>query len=180
MQSEIQSIRVAVLNLQPADCRHSLCLWGLDHDIRQSFNSNDRCSDAAMCWTDPYQKQVILDPLILVVDDEPAFCEVVCEILRAAGYRAIKASHVQEAYLRLAEQKPDLILTDVMMPEIDGLTFTRQLKAHPDHALIPVVVVSARTSADDQREALAAGAVRMLPKPFSSAQLESLVHSLLR
>lgn len=118
--------------------------------------------------------------LILVVDDEPAFCEVVCEILEAAGYRAVKASNVHAAYQRLSEQKPDLILTDVMMPEIDGLTFTRQLQADPQHASIPVVVVTARTSAQDRQEALDAGAVQVLAKPFSSSQLEALVHSLTR
>jgi CheY-like chemotaxis protein len=117
--------------------------------------------------------------LILVVDDEYAFCEVVCEILEAAGYRARKASHVSEAYKCLSEETPDLILTDVMMPDVDGLTFIRELRAQSKYASIPMVVVSARASPSDQREAMEAGATQILAKPFSSNHLEELVHSLL-
>jgi CheY-like chemotaxis protein len=117
--------------------------------------------------------------LILVVDDEYAFCEVVCEILEAAGYRARKASHVKEAYQCLADETPDLILTDVMMPEIDGLTFIRELRTQAKYASTPMVVVSARASPSDEKEALEAGATQMLAKPFSSEHLETLVHSLL-
>lgn len=118
--------------------------------------------------------------LILVVDDEFAFCEVVCEILETAGYRARKAAHVREAYQCLAEEVPDLILTDVMMPDVDGLTFIRELKAKPHYASIPMVVISAKTSSSDQQAAIKAGATRVLAKPFSSENLESLVGSLLK
>lgn len=117
--------------------------------------------------------------LILVVDDEYAFCEIVCEILEAAGYRARKASHVREAYRCLEEETPDLILTDVMMPEIDGLSFVRALREQSKYATIPVVVVSAKTSPSDQQDAFKAGATQILAKPFSSTNLETLVSSLL-
>jgi CheY-like chemotaxis protein len=117
--------------------------------------------------------------LILVVDDEVAFCEVVCEILESAGYRAQRALHVNEALQFLDQEYPDLILTDVMMPDIDGLTFIRKLKENPDYATIPAVVVSACTTPEDTQKALQSGAVEVLPKPFSSEDLETLVRSLL-
>jgi CheY-like chemotaxis protein len=117
--------------------------------------------------------------LILVVDDEVAFCDVVCEILESAGYRAQSAMHVNEAYQFIDQENPDLILTDVMMPDIDGLSFIRELKANSDFAAIPTVVVSACTTPEDTQKALQAGAVKVLPKPFSSDDLETLVRSLL-
>lgn len=120
-----------------------------------------------------------MEQLILVVDDEFAFCEVVCEILESAGYRARKALNVREAYEGLSHEIPDLILTDIMMPETDGLTFVRDLKNSPQYAAIPIVVVSACTSPDDEKKALDAGAVKTLSKPFSSTDLENLVNSLL-
>jgi CheY-like chemotaxis protein len=120
-----------------------------------------------------------MQQLILVVDDELAFCEVVCEILIAAGYRARRALNVREAYQGLSDEIPDLILTDVMMPETDGLTFIRDLKQNSQYAAIPVVVVSACTTPNDEKQALEAGAVETLSKPFSSTDLENLVSSLL-
>lgn len=121
-----------------------------------------------------------LQKSILVVDDEFAFCEVVCEILEAAGYRARQANHVNEAYLQLEEELPDLILTDVMMPDIDGLTFIRDLRSQPRYSTIPMIVVSAKSSSNDQKEAIDAGATQVISKPFSSDLLESVVHSFLK
>jgi CheY-like chemotaxis protein len=121
-----------------------------------------------------------VDRLILVVDDEAAFCEVVCEILAAAGYRAHRALSVEEAYLCLKDEIPDLILTDIMMPETDGLTFIRELKERSPYASIPTVVVSACTTPSDEQNALDAGALHVLSKPFSSNDLELVVNSLLK
>jgi DNA-binding response OmpR family regulator len=113
------------------------------------------------------------------VDDENAFCEVVCEILEAAGYRARMALNVEQAYLCLEEEIPDLILTDIMMPDTDGLTFIRELKESSAYASIPAVIVSACTTPSDEQNALDAGALHILSKPFSSNDLEVIVDSLL-
>ena len=118
--------------------------------------------------------------VILVVDDEPAFCDVVCEILEACGYRAQRALNVKQAYQHMAEEVPDLILTDVMMPETDGLTFIRNLKTNREYAHIPTIVVSACTTPGDEKKALEAGAMKVLAKPFSSSDLEGLVNSVIR
>lgn len=118
--------------------------------------------------------------VILVVDDEPAFCDVVCEILEACGYHAQRALNGKQAHQHMAEEVPDLILTDVMRPETDGLTFIGDLKTNREYAHIPTIVVSACTTPGDEKKALEAGAMKVLAKPFSSSDLEGLVNSVIR
>lgn len=113
--------------------------------------------------------------VIFVVDDESAFCDVVCEILEAIGYDSHFALNATEALQMMPQIKPDLILSDVMMPEMDGLSFVRHLRDHAAWQTIPIVVVSAKATAEDRRNALASGASDFLAKPFSSYDLEELI-----
>ena len=117
--------------------------------------------------------------LILVVDDERAFCDVVCEILEAIGYQARYALNATQALELLPQSVPDLILTDVMMPDMDGLTFVRHLRQHPQWASIPIVIISAKATPDDRHNALESGADDFLAKPFSSYDLEALIEDIL-
>jgi len=110
---------------------------------------------------------------VLVVDDETAFCDVVCEILIASGYIATSVNGVPDARERLLRERPDIILSDIMMPGIDGLQFIRELRQDPRFMQIPVVVVSAKASRSDRQAAFAAGASAFLPKPFSANELEA-------
>ncbi len=112
---------------------------------------------------------------ILVIDDEEAFCDVVCEILEASGYLPLHAHTAAQAIEILRDQTPDLILSDVMMPDIDGLTFIRQLRANPKWSDIPIIVVSAKASAADQDAARSVGADGYLVKPFSTVDLETTI-----
>ncbi len=116
---------------------------------------------------------------ILVVDDEPEFCSVVCEILELYGFapKAVHDAHEALAYLEHAE--PDLILTDVMMPEIDGLTLLRRLRAHPEWSHIPAAVLTAKAAPEALEAARKAGADGTLVKPFSAQELLALVHRLI-
>ncbi|MEJ2012011.1 MAG: response regulator [Anaerolineales bacterium] len=117
---------------------------------------------------------------VLVVDDEIAFCDVVCEILIASGYVASAAQDAPEAMDALSRERPDLILSDIMMPEIDGLQFIRGLRQDPRFMEIPVLVVSAKASNGDREAAFAAGASSFLAKPFSAGELETHIASLLQ
>jgi CheY-like chemotaxis protein len=110
---------------------------------------------------------------VLVVDDEVAFCAVVCEILIASGYIATSANGVLGAREILLRERPDAILSDIMMPEIDGLQFVRELRQDPRTMKIPVLVVSAKASSSDRQAALEAGASGFLAKPFSASELEA-------
>lgn len=116
---------------------------------------------------------------VLVVDDEPAFCDVVCEILEAIGYRAQYALNASEALAMLSRFRPDLILTDVMMPDMDGLSFIRHLRAQDQWRSTPIVIISAKSSIEDRHKALESGANDFLGKPFSAQDLEDLVGRIL-
>jgi two-component system phosphate regulon response regulator PhoB len=112
---------------------------------------------------------------ILVIDDEESFCDVVCEILDSLGYKTRQAYDAHQANALLQEITPDLILTDVMMPELDGLTFLRQLRSDPTWSKTPIIIVSAKATKDDREAAMEAGADGYLIKPFSSLELEELI-----
>jgi CheY-like chemotaxis protein len=116
---------------------------------------------------------------ILVVDDEPAFCAVVCEILRIYGYAAQPANGARQALEIMGQSSPDLILADVMMPEIDGLTLLREVRARPGWRRIPAVVISAKSEPEDFLAAIEAGADGCLSKPFSASELREVVERFL-
>jgi len=116
---------------------------------------------------------------ILVVDDEPAFCTVVCEILRVYGYVAHPANSAKQAMELLEGITPDLILADVMMPEIDGLTLLRELRSKSGWKAIPAIVISAKCDPEDFTDAFDAGANGCLAKPFSASELREIVERVL-
>jgi CheY-like chemotaxis protein len=116
---------------------------------------------------------------ILVVDDEPSFCTVLSEILRSFGYFVRQAHDAHHAIELLKKTTPDLILTDVMMPGMDGLTFIRQIRSDPTKASIPTIVISAKAQAEDIRASKEAGADACLVKPFSARELREVVHKFL-
>jgi two-component system response regulator MprA len=94
----------------------------------------------------------------LVVDDDPAIAEILAEVLDEAGYRVRRAYDGRQALEEIARDPPDLIVTDVMMPRIDGLTLTRRLRDRGDQT--PIVLMSAVFADVDLP------GVRFLPKPF--------------
>lgn len=110
---------------------------------------------------------------ILVVDDEVTYCDVIAEILEAYGFATHIAYSVAEALDLLDTITVNLVLLDVMMPEIDGLTMLRQLRFHSEWTDIPVIVASARVSPEDVSVAFEAGADIFLPKPFTAKELRT-------
>jgi CheY-like chemotaxis protein len=109
-------------------------------------------------------------PLILVVDDEAMILHMLRDVLELAGYTVLVAPNGQVGLARALAAPPDLILTDVMMPVMDGHALCRQLRAEPRLAHIPIVAMSAayRPHADDAFDAIIA-------KPFEIAALLALV-----
>lgn len=118
-------------------------------------------------------------PTILVVDDDPTFCAIMGEILRMYQALVHTASSADEAMAILDSVSPDLILTDVMMPEVDGLTFVRRLRSGGTMAAVPIIIVSAGVSQREQAAAMQAGADQFLAKPFSLHDLKAAVGDLL-
>lgn len=114
---------------------------------------------------------------VLVIDDERGFCDVVSVILESQGYEVQQAHEANHAFGLLTETVPDLILTDLMMPEIDGLSLIRRLRETPDWAQIPVVMVSAHSEPAIQESAKEAGADGFIAKPFSASELRATVRA---
>ena len=112
---------------------------------------------------------------ILVVDDERGFCDVVTVILETQGYEVHMAHHANDAFGKLDTTRPDLILTDMMMPDIDGVGLIKRLQETPAWADIPVVVISAYSEPEIQEYAFEAGAAGFMSKPFSASELRSTV-----
>ena len=116
---------------------------------------------------------------VLVIDDERAFCDVVAEILSNSGYEVEKAYDVDQALSILQNIRPDLILVDIMMPGVDGLSLTRQLRCDPCHAETPIIVASAKSTPEDYDHAIQSGANDFLLKPFSASTLRNMIDTYL-
>jgi CheY-like chemotaxis protein len=112
---------------------------------------------------------------VLVVDDEVAFGNVMREVLVSFGLEVCLAYRAEEALKLMQIQPPDLLMVDVMMPEVDGLSLIRKVQRDPAWLGIPILVVSARSAKADMHEALFAGADAFLAKPFTA---EDLRHAL--
>ena len=107
--------------------------------------------------------------VILVVDDDLIIIEGTRNILERRGFRVLTAQNGQAALHILKAQKPDLILTDVLMPVMDGFSFYKELKKNPATADIPVLVMTARGPMEDTFKV--AGADGFMTKPFSPVNL---------
>ena len=117
---------------------------------------------------------------VLVVDDALTVRELQRSILARAGYDVRVASDGQEALARLAERRPDLVVTDVDMPVLDGLGLTRAIRSTPALASLPVLMVTSRAADADRREGLEAGADAYLVKQdFDETRLLDAVRQLL-
>jgi two-component system response regulator MprA len=81
-------------------------------------------------------------PLILVVDDVALARESVARLLEFEGFRTVRAANGREAYATLYSQRPDLVLLDLMMPELDGITLLRMIRRHPQWETIPIIVLT--------------------------------------
>ncbi len=114
-------------------------------------------------------------PLVLVVDDDPDILDAICDILQGEGYRVARARHGLEALDRVTQQRPDLILLDLMMPVMDGLAFAQALRDRKLDEGLPIVVISAD---GNPQKAAAVGAQVYLAKPFDIDALLSAVSRL--
>ena len=114
-------------------------------------------------------------PVILLVDDEKAYAKVIKDALESIGLRVLLAHNAMDALNLFQQITPDLILLDVMMPEVDGLSLLRWLREHSEQDNIPIHVVSAKTQPDDRKAAIEAGANGFLAKPFSVEELREVI-----
>ena len=114
---------------------------------------------------------------ILVVDDEPKLVRVVREYLEHDGYRVVSAGDGREALERFRQERPDLVVLDVMLPELDGLEVCRRIRRD---SAVPILMLTARAEEVDELIGLELGADDYVAKPFSPRTLLARVRSVLR
>ncbi len=115
---------------------------------------------------------------VMIIEDEPDAAELFAEMMRLNGYRVLKTYSGTPALALVEQERPDLIILDIMMPGVSGIDVLHYLREHPDCASIPVVVVSARATASDIAAGMAAGASVYLTKPVSYVDLKNAVDGL--
>lgn len=110
-------------------------------------------------------------PMILIVDDISVNVAILENMLTHEGYETMSALNVQEALNLIKETKPSLILSDLSMPEIDGLEFCKMLKRDPSTREIPFIFITVLNTSMEKEEAFKAGAVDYIPKPFDNVEV---------
>jgi DNA-binding NarL/FixJ family response regulator len=116
---------------------------------------------------------------LLVVDDEPNLLRAVAACLKAENYEVSTARSGYEALMHLAETIPDLIVSDIRMPGMDGYKLARQLRASQRTALVPIVFLTAKDETADRIEGFRAGVDAYLTKPFEPDELIAVVNGIL-
>lgn len=114
-------------------------------------------------------------PRILVIEDIPANLALVAAILESAGHEVLSAGDAATGIALARDERPDLVLMDIQLPGLDGLSATRRLHGDAETAAIPVVAVTAQSMKGDRERMLAAGCVGYLSKPIDYRELLALV-----
>ena len=119
-------------------------------------------------------------PLVLVVEDEAALVTLLRYNLEREGFRVAEARDGEEAMLQIAEQMPDLVVLDWMLPLMSGIEVCRQLRRLPETRRLPIVMLTARGEEGDKLRGLDAGADDYITKPFSPSELIERLRAVLR
>jgi CheY-like chemotaxis protein len=112
---------------------------------------------------------------VLIIEDEEDAAELFAEMMRVSGFRVLKTSKSTPAISMMTTEKPDIVLLDIMMPEISGLDILRQMRRDPTLANIPVIVVTAKGMPSDIKNGMEAGASTYLTKPVGYLELKEAV-----
>lgn len=108
---------------------------------------------------------------ILIVDDNISELELISHYLREGGYTVINAVGAKEALSKVLEQKPDVVVTDVVMPGMSGFELCRRLKTHPATEKVPIVICSSKDQEIDRLWGMKQGADAYITKPFTREQI---------
>ncbi len=118
-------------------------------------------------------------PRVLLVEDSEDNRFMMKRLLEITGYDVLEATNGEEAVKLAQRGQPDLVLMDLSLPVMDGLTATRRIRALPEFREVPIVVVTAHDTADFHAAAMASGCNEYVTKPIDFLQLESLLERLL-
>ena len=128
----------------------------------------------------PYRKSLKTKKKILIVEDNLDLTYILLRLVENAGYDSILAINGKEAVEMAAAQMPDLILMDIMMPEMNGFEATRLIRQNPKTRCIPIIAVTAMSSAKDREECLKSGCSDYMSKPFTPSQLAANIEKHLK
>jgi len=117
---------------------------------------------------------------ILIVEDIPGLIHILELEVQRLGYETILANNGEEAVEMALAQLPNLIMMDIMMPEMDGLEAARLIRENPKTCSIPIIAVTALSSRKDKEKCLESGCDDYLSKPFTASQLSSSITELLK
>jgi CheY-like chemotaxis protein len=112
-----------------------------------------------------------ISPLVLLAEDDVDSREMYAFALDLAGFRTVQAANGEEALERLAATRPDIVVTDLSLPRVDGFELCQRLKADPATSHVPVLVLTGSSRGEDVDRAHAAGCARVLVKPFAPDHL---------
>jgi CheY-like chemotaxis protein len=117
---------------------------------------------------------------ILIIDDDRAIAQLTALWVKAAGFSTVIANDGRSGLAAIAEHRPDLILLDIRMPEMNGFEVNRRIRQTPELAEIPVIFLSAHAQETTRQESLASGGRRFLPKPYESRSLIAAIRAVLK
>ncbi len=126
------------------------------------------------------EEDAMSEPTILIVEDEAPIREMLAFALERAGFRWLEAEDARAAQIAVADQRPDLILLDWMLPDLSGIDLARRLKKDEHSADIPIIMLTARGEEEDKVRGLEAGADDYVTKPFSPRELVARIRAVLR
>ena len=116
---------------------------------------------------------------LLLVDDEPRLREAVKDYLQESGFSVQVASNARQGWEMMQQNTPDLVISDIMMPQVDGYQFLKQLRDDPRFRSLPVIFLTAKGMTTDRIQGYQAGVDAYLPKPFDPDELVAIVENLL-
>ncbi len=116
---------------------------------------------------------------IAIVEDEPATAEMLSEMMRLNGYTVRTYHGAQTAIFSFRQHRPDVVILDIMMPDISGLEVLRYIRRDNSLHTLPVIILSAKSSPEDIQEGLAAGADLYLTKPVTFSEIKAAVERVL-
>ena len=140
------------------------------------MNMDSMITDA----TCPNLKQRMIKPQVLIVDDDPRYLELLQFALESEGFGVVAARQSKSVQALAVSCHPDVIISDVSMPEMDGFDVAANLRADPRTADIPVLFLTARSLDSDRLEGLRRGAVEYMTKPFSPSVLAEKVRAAMK
>jgi len=117
---------------------------------------------------------------VMTVDDSVSMRQMVSLVLRGGGYEVVEAVDGLDALSKLSGQELHLFLTDVNMPGMDGIEFTRQIRARHEYKFVPIVLLTTESDTEKKQQGKAAGATAWIVKPFDPDQLLAVVKKVVR